>query len=180
MTDYGPLACLAGTWKGDKGVDRSPEPGGEESTPYFETILYEPIGDVTNAQSQTLSVLRYHQVVSRKSTGEVFHNETGYWSWDPKTGVVMHSLTIPRGVALLAGGKATVKDGTTVFEVKASLDSRDWGIVQSPFMREKAATKGFVQTVTVKGSEMSYEETTILGIYGESFDHTDRNTLKRG
>ena len=43
--DYGPLACLVGTWKGDKGMDVSPEPDGStEESPYFETILFEAIG----------------------------------------------------------------------------------------------------------------------------------------
>ncbi|MDP3920980.1 MAG: heme-binding beta-barrel domain-containing protein [Candidatus Omnitrophota bacterium] len=82
---YGPLACLVGTWKGDKGMDVAPEPEGKEENPYYETILFEAIGDVKNAEEQALSVLRYHQVVSKKSNQKVFHNETGYWMWDAST-----------------------------------------------------------------------------------------------
>ena len=134
--DYGPLAALVGNWSGDKGMDIAPEPDGKEETPYFETILFEAIGDVTNAELQTLSVLRYHQVVSRKSDKQVFHNETGYWMWDAKTGVVMQSLAIPRGVCLLAGGKA--QPDQTKLEVNAALNSEEWGILQSPFMKDKA------------------------------------------
>ena len=72
--NYGPLAALVGTWKGDKGNDLSPELDGEEDTPYYETLKFEAIGDVTNAGSQTLSVLRYHQVVRKKSDNQVFHD----------------------------------------------------------------------------------------------------------
>ena len=59
--NYGPLACLVGTWKGDKGLDVAPEPDGKEENPYFETILFEAIGDVKNAGEQVLAALRYHQ-----------------------------------------------------------------------------------------------------------------------
>ncbi len=61
--DYGPLAPLIGTWKGDKGMDVAPEPDGAEDSPYYETIIFEDIGVVTNAERQDLAVLRYHQVV---------------------------------------------------------------------------------------------------------------------
>ena len=136
---------------------------------------------MTNAGSQTLSVLRYHQVVSKKSDNQVFHDETGYWMWDSKTDIIMHSLAIPRGVCLLAGGKANFSDGgARVFDVKAASDDQDWGIVQSPFMREKAKTVEFKHNISIKGDELSYSETTVLEIYGKTFDHTDSNILKRG
>ena len=93
--DYGPLAALVGTWEGDKGMDISPEPDGTEESPYFETIACDAAGDVTNAESQTLVIVRYHQVVSRKSNGEVFHDQIGYWLWDASSGMLAHSITIP-------------------------------------------------------------------------------------
>ena len=177
--DYGPLACLVGNWEGNTGVDTAPEPDGKEETPYFETIMFEAIGDVTNAETQTLSVLRYHQVVSKKATGEVFHNETGYWMWDAKTDVIMQSVTIPRGVCMLAGGKPATKGSATVLEVKAAVEDKDWGIIQSPFMQDNARTNSFLHTITVDGDELSYSETMVLYIYDKSFDHTDANKLKR-
>jgi len=175
--DYGPLAQLAGTWKGDKGLDVAPLPDGDTAIPFHETILFEAIGDVTNAQRQTLSVLRYHQIVVRKEDEQVFHNETGYYSWDPASNTVCQSLTIPRGLALLAGGECS-KD-TTQIEVRAKLGDPDWGITQSPFMRDNAKTVGFHHLLEVSGDELRYEETTFLEIYGRSFDHTDANTLQR-
>ena len=63
-------------------MDVAPEPDGTEHNPFYEQLLFEPIGTVTNAEQQTLAALRYHQVVLRKSNDKVFHNETGYWLWD--------------------------------------------------------------------------------------------------
>ena len=148
--DYGPLACLIGTWKGDKGMDVSPEPDGQEENPYYETILFEAIGSVSNAGVQTLAALRYHQVVTRKSDDQVFHNETGYWMWDAANNTIMHSLTIPRGVCVLAGGTFNPSsEQTTTIDVAAAVDNKEWGIVQSPFMAEKAKTVGFTHHIEV-------------------------------
>lgn len=178
--NYGPLALLIGTWEGDKGVDKAPEKDGEERNLFYETILFEAIGDVTNAEEQTLAVLRYHQIVHRKTNGKVFHNETGYWSWDARTGEIVQSFSIPRGVAVVAGGQASVdpqNPAATVIEVKA--DGAEWGICQSPFMREKARTVSFSHKIIVEGDSMQYSESTLLDIYGRSYDHTDINRLKR-
>jgi hypothetical protein len=99
--------------------------------------------------------------------------------WDAKTDTLMHSLTIPRGVCVLAGGKPSSKDAATVLEVSAAIDDKDWGIIQSPFMRENASTKAFHHKITVDGDKLTYFETTVLDIYGKKFDHTDGNTLTR-
>ncbi len=177
--DYGPLAVLIGVWEGDRGEDVAPEPEGEENNPYYETIVFEAIGDVTNAESQTLVALHYRQIVKRKSDDKVFHDETGYWMWDAESDTVMHSLTIPRAVALLAGGKARKEGEATVFEVSAKLGDSDWAIIQSPFMQNKAKTTAFAHTISVTANELIYAETTMLDIYGRSFEHTDKNVLKR-
>jgi hypothetical protein len=177
--DYGPLACLVGNWHGEKGTDVAPTPDGDESIPFFETLMFEAIGSVTNAKTQTLAVLRYHQIVSRKSDNAVFHNETGYWHWDSATGTVMQSLTIPRGVCLIAGGEGKIAAGETIIEVTAEDGSADWGITQSPFMQNKARTLSFNHKIAVNDDQLFYEETTILDIYGKRFDHTDSNTLTR-
>ncbi len=180
--DYGPLTELIGVWKGDKGLDVSPEPAGSERNPYYETITYSPVGDVTNAETQSLSVLHYRQIVQRKSNDDIFHDETGYWMWDAEAGIVMHSLTIPRAVAVLAGGTHRGEkdaNGDTILEVAASLDDSDWRIIQSPFMRDRARTTAFRQRIAVGSGKLSYQETTVLEIYGNVFEHTDRNELRR-
>lgn len=103
--DYGPLKHLIGTWKGNKGIDVSPEPDGDEINPYYETMVFEKVSDVENAEIQTLAIARYHSTVKRKSNDEIFHDQVGYWLWDKANETIIHSLTIPRAVSLLAGGK---------------------------------------------------------------------------
>ena len=177
--DYGPLAALIGVWKGDKGVDRAPEPDGEERNPYYETITFEAAGDVTNAESQTLSVVRYHQVVSRKSNDKVFHDQVGYWLWDSADDTIVETFTIPRAVAVVATGKLAAPADLSqelVFDVAA----QETTIAQAAFMFQQAKTTAFTHRMTVQGDEMSYTESTILDIYDKrDYDHKDVNTLQR-
>ena len=180
--DYGPLTELIGIWQGDKGMDVAPEPDGSENNPYYETITFSAIGDVTNAESQTLSVLHYRQIVQRKSNDEVFHDETGYWMWDADAQIIMHSLTIPRAVSVLAGGNhngQSTGEGDFVLEVSAGHNNKDWQIIQSPFMRDNARTTGFHHRIIVGNGKLSYSETTTVDIYGKAFEHTDQNKLIR-
>jgi len=46
-------------------------------------------------------------------------------------------------------------------------------------MHKKAKTTSFVNTIRIKGDELHYFETTIVNIYGNSFEDTDANMLKR-
>jgi hypothetical protein len=180
VVDYGPLTGLIGTWKGDKGMDVSPEPDGVEENPFYETIEFEAAGNVTNAESQSLAIVRYHQVVTRKSNDEVFHDEIGYWLWDAENQVVMHSLAIPRGVTLVAGGSYTGDANASPVELEVrAADGEEWGISQSPFMRDNARTLEFRHRVVLAGDTLNYHETTVLEIYGKRFDHTDASELIR-
>ncbi len=156
-------------------MDVSPEPDGPDENPYFETLIYEPAGDVDNADEQVLAFLRYHQVVYRKSTGKAFHNESGYLSWDSSTGKIIQSLAIPRGVTLVAEGNATLADGGCSMAVKAD----ESAIAQSAYMIENAKTVAFEHEITVSGDELSYFERTLVDIYDRQFDHTDANKLTR-
>ena len=179
-SEYGPLANLIGTWKGDTGMDVAPESDGTEQNPYYETLVCEAAGDVKNAESQQLWIVRYHQVACRKSNDEVFHDQVGYWLWDPAEKQVIQSLTIPRALCVLAAGKAlTTTEGATQIDVSASLDDPHWNILQSPFMAKNAKTLSYRHSITVKDDSLSYKEFTLLDIYGREFDHTDGNTLHR-
>ena len=184
--DYGPLSALIGAWRGDKGLDIAPEPDGDEENPYYETITYEAAGEVINAESQTLAAVFYRQVVRRKSNDRVFHDQTGYWMWDAADGAVMQSLTSPRAVCALAGGRYTGSAGPgdqgnveVQLEVQARQDDPDWGIIQSPFMRDRARTLEFRHQLSVGAAKLSYAQTTVVEIYGRTFEHTDRNELVR-
>jgi len=180
--DYGPLQSLIGIWRGDKGMDIAPDPDGTEQNPYYETMVFEAAGDVTNAEQQILTALRYHQEVRRKSDDKVFHDQTGYWMWDKQNNVIMQSLVIPRGVALLAGGLCGAPSSPTgelVLNVTAKLDDPDWGISQSPFMRDNARTLEFSHKLMINSDKLTYSERTRVAIYGTEFEHTDGNELLR-
>jgi hypothetical protein len=178
--DYGPLAGLIGKWQGDKGMDIAPDPDlPREENPYYETIVFDALGTAGNANRQVLAVLFYRQMVSRKSDRNQFHDQCGYWTWDAKTGVVSHSLTIPRSMALLAGGEAKTRGTAVVIEVAASLGDPNWGVIQSPFLRDNASTKAFRMSLTIEADRLSYRQVTTLDIYGKPFEHTDENELTR-
>ncbi|MFT5483943.1 MAG: hypothetical protein ACI9GW_002602 [Halieaceae bacterium] len=164
--DYGPLAPLIGVWQGAMGMDVAPEPNSDEHNPYDETLIYVAAGDVTKPEEQTLPVVRYLQL--------------GYWLWNPATQEVIQTLTIPRGVTLLAGGLAQENAGAVIIEVAAAENSANWGITQSPFMQAKARTTSFTHRIEVSEDQLIYSETTTLDIYGKKdYPHTDQNTLQR-
>lgn len=174
-TDFGPLQQLIGQWYGGSGIDVSPDEGkeGHVDQEYRESLVVEPVCEVTNAESQTLSVVRYHQVVTRLSDGEVFHDEMGYYHYDQEAGLLSCSFCIPRGVAVHAAGMPEISDGGW----KVTLNSV--GVAQSEFMANRAKTVGFRRTLAVTHDELRYQQQTDLHIYGRSFDHTDQNSLER-
>ncbi|MBL4606926.1 MAG: FABP family protein [Pseudomonadales bacterium] len=177
--DYGPLAVLLGTWRGDKGLDVAPDPDGKEENHYYESLVFEGIGEVDNAESQHLMAVRYQQRVWRDTDDKAIHHQLGYWLWDKESGVVMNSFTIPRGICVLAGGhvKSSHPSPKLELNVKAKADGEEWGIIQSPFMKDNARTLEFSQTLCVEGDNLSYEQTTMVDIYGRTFEHTDRSNL---
>ena len=178
--DYGPLAPLLGKWVGTRGLDKAPDGNGEpDRTPFIDELTFEVAGAAENAEEQELVAIRYHQVVRKQQNGKIFHDQIGHWLYEPATGLLMHSLTIPRGVCLLAGGSVTQHGGETVFEVSADAESKTFGIVQSPFMLEKATTKSFTMIMSLKGDHLTYRESTMLHIYGKDFDHVDKSELQR-
>lgn len=177
--DYGPLGLLIGKWVGTIGHDVAPDRDGpRKECDYIDELTFSGVGRVTNACEQELLALKYHHMVTRLENGEVFHDQIGHWMYEPATGLLMHSLSLPRGVCLLAGGSIANEGSATIFEVDAGGDS-PFGIVQSPFMANNACTEHFHMRMAVEGDQMSYFETTKLFIYGKDFDHTDTSKLTR-
>lgn len=177
--DYGPLTGFVGLWTGGQGVDVAPEPEEDEQSAYYERLVFEPAGDVDNADTQELVMLRYNQTVMRKRNDEVFHNEAGFLSWDAERALVMQSFAIPRGLALVAGGSVEIAKGTVLISVQAIAGDGEWSISQAPFLTEQARTSRFTRTYRLHGDTLSYEQTTFLDIYGRKVSHTDSNMLKR-
>lgn len=176
--DMGPLEGLLGIWMGDKGRDISPEPDGVEDNSYYERIQFSLTRRVSNAEEQKLAAVQYRQLVRRTTNNKVLHDQCGYWAWDAESEVLMHVFTIPRGVAVIAGGGVSEnEDGNLVFEVSARAGDAEWAITEAPFMQKKARTLSFSQKMILGQGNLSYEQSTLLDIYGKEFEHTENNDL---
>jgi hypothetical protein len=176
LRNLGPLAPLAGTWEGS-GVDRHPVATGAEEEPYRERIVFELIDPQTNGP-QLLYGLRYHAHINNDEL-LTFHDQVGYWLWEPATGTILQTLAIPRGQVAMAQG--TAERDARSFTVKATLGSQTAGIVSGRFLDENFRTLEYTLTITVNADSFTYEQDTVLLVAGrtEPFHHTDRNTLRR-
>lgn len=179
LAHLGPLAAMAGVWVGEKGADQHPVPDGTEANTFIEHYDAQPIDRQTNGP-QLFYGLRYHTHIVKPGEVETFHDQVGYWLWEPATGIVTLTLGIPRGQALLAGG--TAEPDATEFEVSAAVGSEVYGILSNPFLDQAFRTLSYRMHVTLhpRGT-WSYEEEGLLQIPGrdEPFSHIDRNTLTR-
>ncbi|HWE46797.1 MAG TPA: heme-binding beta-barrel domain-containing protein [Caulobacteraceae bacterium] len=179
LANLGPLRALAGVWEGDKSLDVNPYIHEPRRQPYVERIEMQPCDPQSNGP-QVLYGLRYHVHIVKPGEVETYHDQVGYWLWDPAAKTILHTLTIPRGQAVLAMGHA--EPDAKSFEVFAERGSTTNGIVSSPFLDAAFRTDRFRIKVTVNDDgSWSYFEETILQVHGraEPFPHTDRNTLRK-
>ncbi|OJU09954.1 MAG: FABP family protein [Caulobacterales bacterium 68-7] len=179
LDNLGPLRRLAGVWEGRKGVDLNPKADGPERRAYIERIDMQPIDPQANGP-QLLYGLRYHVHVNTEEEDITFHDQVGYWLWEPATGLILHSLTIPRGQSVLAKGGAS-EDGKTLV-VHAERGSTEAGIVSTAFLEYAFRTDAFTLTVTFHDDgSWSYISDTMLAVRGQTelFRHRDRNTLTK-
>ena len=178
--DLGPLAPLAGTWEGDKGLDDAPsESRGHMETRYRERIVFEPMGLVDNHEQQ-LQALRYSTVAYPNDDADPFHEELGYWLWDAAEGQVMRCFIVPRGVTILAGGDAGASDRS--FSMSATVGSEIYGISSNRFLDREFKTVRYELSVTIEDPDtFRYEEVTHLLLKNRSdvFLHRDANMLRR-
>ncbi len=109
LANLGPLRRLAGVWQSDQGVDINPKAQGPERRVFSEHIRMDPIDGQTNGP-QLLYGLRYHIHINTPEESITFHDQVGYWLWEPATGLIMQTIAIPRGQVVLAGGTASAGD----------------------------------------------------------------------
>ena len=110
---------------------------------------------------------------------ETYHDQVGYWLWEPATGTIVFTLAIPRAQVALAVGHAA--PDATAFEVSATRGKTDYGICSTTFLEQAFRTDSFVMRVTINpDGTWSYFEDTVLMVRGtETFHHTDENTLTK-
>lgn len=179
LSNLGPLRRLAGTWEADRGVDVSPKAHGPERSAYRERITMEPIDAQANGP-QLFYGLRYHIHVNTPDEDTTFHDQVGYWLWEPATGLIMQSIAIPRGQVVLAGGFAAPDARTLTVEARRG-DTR-FGICSTTFLEEAFRTDYYRIDITFnEDGTWTYQTRTDLVIRGkgEPFNHNDTNTMRR-
>jgi hypothetical protein len=177
LNNLGPLRAMAGIWQGQRGLDVKPKVEGPKKQAYVERMELQPIDPQTNGP-QLLYGLRYHTHVVKPEQIKTYHEQVGYWLWEPATGSVIHTLSIPRGMTAMAGGKASAD--AKEFELLATEGDKYYSICSSPFLDYAFRTVEFRIKVTIHADgTWSYDEDTVLVIkdLAEPFHHTDRNTL---
>ena len=170
---------MAGIWQGRRGLDVKPKAEGPREQVYVEHIELQPIDPQTNGP-QLLYGLRYHTHVVKPDQVKTYHDQVGYWLWEPATDTVIHTLTIPRAQVVMAVGQAS--PDAKEFELIANHDSDNFGIRSAPFLDYAFKTVEFRLRVSINADgTWSYDEDTVLMIRGKSepFHHKDRNTLTK-
>ncbi len=175
LKNLGPLRRLAGIWEGKIGKDVNPKADGPQRREFTERIELQPIDPQANGP-QLFYGLRYHTRILATDEEATFHDQVGYWLWEPATGLVMQSLTIPRGQTALAAGHA--KPDATSLVLTAARGDTDYGICSTTFLEKAFRTNSYRIEVTFNpGGSWSYVLQTMLIVHGKPFEHRDVNTL---
>jgi hypothetical protein len=177
LANLGPLRRLAGSWEGLKGRDVNPKADGPEHRDYLERIDFEPIDPQANGP-QLFYGLRYHVHINTPEEDITFHDQVGHWLWEPATGLVLQSLSIPRGQVALASGHAAPDADQLV--VVAERGSTENGICSTAFLEHAFRTDRYQLEVTFNpDGSWSYVSETTLVVRGqpEPFVHRDHNRL---
>src|SRR4051812_39836661 len=175
LANLGPLRRLAGIWEGVKGVDLNPKSDGPERREFTERIELQPIDPQANGP-QLFYGLRYHTRILATDEDATFHDQVGYWLYEPATGLIMQSLAIPRGQIAMAGGKAAPDAASLV--LTATRGDTEYGICSTSFLEKAFRTDSYRIEVTFNpDGSWSYILDTMLLVHGQPFQHRDVNTL---
>ncbi|TFV92000.1 DUF1794 domain-containing protein [Oxalobacteraceae bacterium OM1] len=177
LNNLGPLTGMAGIWQGTRGLDVKPKADGPRKQAFVERIELQPIDPVTNGP-QLFYGLRYHTHVTKPDQVKTYHDQVGYWLWEPATGTIIQTLAIPRGQIAMASGHAN--GDATSFELVARRESEHFGIRSNPFLDHAFNTIEYRIKVTIHpDGTWAYDEDTVMMIRGreEPFHHTDKNLL---
>jgi hypothetical protein len=178
LANLGPLRALAGAWEGRKGLDVNPKAEGPERAEFVEHIELQPIDYQPNGP-QLFYGLRYHTHILKVGEAPTYHDQSGYWLWEPASGLILQSLAIPRGQVALASGHAA--PDATSFKLSARRGETDYGICSTTFLEQAFRTDSYDIEITVHpGGAWSYFEVTTLQVRGQGpFRHEDSNTLTK-
>jgi hypothetical protein len=179
LANLGPLARLAGLWSsnGDGGTDVNPKAEGPEHRIYSERIEMQPIDPQTNGP-QLFYGLRYHVHINAPGEDATFHDQVGYWLYEPATGLVLQTVAIPRGQVAIAAGLATADAAS--FQVSARRGETEYGICSTSFLEQAFRTDSYDFAVTFHDDgSWSYVSELLMAVRGQEglFNHKDENRL---
>ena len=89
------MAKLAGVWEGKTRCGYQPKSRRARKDPYIERYEAHPTDAQTNGP-QLYYGLRYHTHIVEPGEVETFHDQVGYWLWEPETGNILLTGSIPR------------------------------------------------------------------------------------
>lgn len=173
---------IVGEGEGNVGVDLSYHNKEDETskTSYFEHAWFKPIPIQENGQ-QVLWGLNYGMPAWRhgEEAMDPFHDEVSFLLWDGQRKLVMRDVVFGRGIAILAGSTAEPRDTALHFDAKPG--APDFGILQNPYLLERAEITDFTSVFTIEDEE-TFNYTANLGLTlaatGGHMQHTDENPLK--
>ena len=180
LRNLGPLTSMAGVWEGSFSLDIPPKPEeAPEQQRFVEHTELHPIDPQTNGP-QLFYGLRYQMHIVKPGEVETYHDQIGYWLWEPATGNLIQTIAIPRGQTAMAFGQAS--KNATNFELIATRGAMTNGICSNPFLEYAFRTDAYrIEVVFNPDGSWSYVLDTTLIVRGraEPFLHRDRNTLMR-
>jgi hypothetical protein len=177
LANLGPLRRLAGIWEGRRGIDINPKADGPEQREYLERIEFHAIDPQANGP-QLFYGLRYHAHINTPEEDTTFHDQVGYWLWEPATGLVLQTIGIPRGQVAIAAGHATADARSLI--LTAERGQTEYGICSTTFLEQAFRTDSYRIKVSFNDDgSWSYVSDLMLVVRGqtEPFLHRDRNTL---
>ena len=177
LSKLGPLTGMAGIWEGQRGLDVKPKADGPRKQAYVERIELQPIDPQTNGP-QLFYGLRYHTHITKPDQVKTYHDQVGYWLWEPAANNIIHTLSLPRGMITMAVGKTNAS--AREFELIAKEGDLNAGISSNPFLNYAFRTVEFrIQVKINDDGTWSYEQDTVMKIkdQAELFHHVDNNTL---
>jgi hypothetical protein len=124
--------------------------------------------------------MRYHIHITAVEEDITFHEQVGYWLWEPATGLILQTLAIPRGQTAMASGQG--KTGDQTITLTAARGQTNYGICSTDFLEAAFRTDEYRILITFnQDGTWTYDIQTTLSVRGEDkpFIHHDRNTLQR-
>ena len=156
LANLGPSRALAGIWEGRAAWTTIRPRAGSNATRSSSTTSSSPSTRQTNGP-QLFYGLRYHTHIVKPGEVETFHDQVGYWLWEPADEHRDADPGDPPRPGLLAAGPAEAD--ATEFELTAARRHRGVRHPVEPVPRGSFRTLSYRIHVTVNGDgTWSYEE----------------------